>query len=103
LRDARPFKEQAAAWERFDQKLREMGVKSPTEPLHPQEHAKGEGKGASSIEGLPAVNGAGGATLKTLANGPRLSFASCRSMWRATRTRDFFLLRVELLLGTFVT
>lgn len=31
LKDARPAEEQAAAWERFDRKLREMGVKAPAE------------------------------------------------------------------------
>jgi hypothetical protein len=44
LRDARPYKEQAAAWERFDQKLREMGVKGTIEALHAREDAQGEGK-----------------------------------------------------------
>ena len=44
LRDTRPHKEQAAAWERFDRRLREMGVKGTMEALHRQENAQGEEK-----------------------------------------------------------
>jgi hypothetical protein len=32
MKDCRPFEEQAAAWERFDQKLRGMGVTGTSEP-----------------------------------------------------------------------
>jgi hypothetical protein len=34
LRDERPLAEQAAAWERFDRKLRAIGVKGAQEPKH---------------------------------------------------------------------
>lgn len=42
LRDERPFEERAAAWERFDRKLREMGARRAAEPQEAAPPDEGE-------------------------------------------------------------